>query len=306
MTSKLTVRRALWLGILLAGPIAACGSKAKGLADGLDGTNPGGGSSDDGGGGGAGSSGGSSSGGGGSSVTGGFSEAADGGAGSVLLTADAACAFSTQMGEQQALNAYMMLDYSLSMQMQRQVDGHHDRHQLLRAAADERHLGGSPVFRAADPDGGPVAGLFGLIPAVRRLVRSGRVRAAGHRDCSAARGRQSDHVVARGAHDAQHRDADAARAARRHRSRDDVGQGAPGRRDHRHPGDRRRSERVRLGDLDGEPALAGRGDRGRRASRRRRRSSRSSSASAPRPRTSTASRRRAARAARSSSTRART
>src|SRR5579862_5195723 len=100
MNFRLTVRRAFLLGLIFAGPIAACGSKGSGLT-GIDDTGGNGNgstnASSSGGGSGFGNVGGSSS---GTSAGGsGTFKSSDGGAAmTTLLTADAACAFSTQMG----------------------------------------------------------------------------------------------------------------------------------------------------------------------------------------------------------------
>jgi hypothetical protein len=163
MMSKLTARRAVWLGLLLAGPIAACGSKASGLAGGDDGTGGGGsgGGASSSGGGGGGGSGGGSGGGGSSGAPGTFTESDDGGgASNVLLTADAACAFSTQMGQQQALNAYMMLDYSASMQMQGKWTGVSSAINSFVQQAPSGISVGLQYFALPAPD----SGLLGLIP----------------------------------------------------------------------------------------------------------------------------------------------
>jgi von Willebrand factor type A domain len=111
MTFTSGLERFALVALVVGGSIAACGTKAPGLT-GDDGTGGGGSDDasmageDDSGGGGFGSSSGSfgSSSGGGSS-----------GAAQMAISPDAACASSSQQGEQQALDAYMMLDYSGSM-----------------------------------------------------------------------------------------------------------------------------------------------------------------------------------------------
>jgi hypothetical protein len=117
MAFGLKARRVVWAGLFISGPIAACGTKNQGfsgpgdIAPTQNTPTP----SDSTGGGDNGSSGGGSS--GPPSQTGVFKQM-DAGSGMVApVTRDAACDFSTMSGQQQALNAYMMLDYSASMQM---------------------------------------------------------------------------------------------------------------------------------------------------------------------------------------------
>jgi len=169
MPFKLTVRRTLLTAIIFAGPIAACGSKGGGLT-GDDGSGNGSGSS----GGDNSSSGGlgggsTGSGGGASSSGSGLFKSNDSGAGGTLvLSPDAACAFSSQMGEQQALNAYMMLDYSLSMTMNGKWTGITNAINSFVQQPTSGISVGLQYFAqsAPPPDGGAVAGLFCLIPAV--------------------------------------------------------------------------------------------------------------------------------------------
>ncbi len=165
MISRVTRRRAVWLGLILAGPIAACGSKAGGLTDGLGSSSGGGGSGNgSGGGSGGGGSGGGSGGGGSSGAPGVFTENSDGGQPNVLLTADAACAFSSMMGQQQALNAYMMLDYSLSMQMDGKWTGVSSAINSFVQQPTSGISVGLQYFALPAPDSG--LGLLGLIPAL--------------------------------------------------------------------------------------------------------------------------------------------
>jgi hypothetical protein len=112
MTFRLSAWRVAGPGLVLVGSIGAC-SAAKntgGLPGGDEGAQSVGAddastSSDDGGGGGS----------SGSSSGGAFSGSSSGSSMSGPSSVDAACASSTQKGEQQGLNAYMMLDYSGSM-----------------------------------------------------------------------------------------------------------------------------------------------------------------------------------------------
>ena len=101
MTFRLTFRRAALLGLVFAGPIAACGSKGGGLPGGIDDSTSGNGSSsggDNGSSSGA-SGGGNSSGTASSGGTGVFVQNDSGmTGGTIRLSPDAACAFSSQMG----------------------------------------------------------------------------------------------------------------------------------------------------------------------------------------------------------------
>jgi hypothetical protein len=106
--------RCLTVGLLCVASIAACGStKSAGGLDGVDqgSGSGGGGTGDDGSGSPGDDSTGSGSSSGGGIFSGGGSDAGAGGPSSL----DAACASSSQKGEQQGLNAYMMVDYSGSM-----------------------------------------------------------------------------------------------------------------------------------------------------------------------------------------------
>lgn len=167
MRFRLTVRRALLMGLIFAGPMAACGSKGSGLP-GVDDTNgnasgSGGASSS-----GGGSVGGSSSGGSSSGGSGLFKSNDGGAAMTTVLTPDAACAFSTQMGQQQALNAYMMLDYSASMQMNGKWTGITNAINSFVQQPTSGISVGMQYFAqvAPPPDGGAIAGLFCLIPSL--------------------------------------------------------------------------------------------------------------------------------------------
>jgi hypothetical protein len=169
MIFRLTVRRAVLLGLLAAGPIAACGSKAPGLQGGDDGTSSGGSSGNGSGGDDNGSSGGSSGTSSGVSSGGVFTPSpSSGGTGTIMLSPDAACAFSSQMGQQQALNAYMMLDYSLSMKDSGKWTGVTDAVKSFVQQPTSGISVGLQYFAqpAPPPDAGAAAGLFCLIPAV--------------------------------------------------------------------------------------------------------------------------------------------
>jgi hypothetical protein len=169
MIWRITVRRAALLGLLLAGPVAACGSKVTSLQGGSGGSSGGGGGN--GGSGGASSGSGDDNGGGGSGQSSGgvfMPSTSSGGTGTIMLAPDAACAFSSQMGQQQALNAYMMLDYSLSMKDNGKWTG-------VTAAINsfvQQPTSGISVGlqyfaqSAPPPDAGAAGGLFCLIPAV--------------------------------------------------------------------------------------------------------------------------------------------
>ncbi len=115
MTYRLSTWRVAAAGSVLIGAIAACGSaKDRSLGIGAE-QGPSGGGGDDAS---TGSGDDNSSGGSSGGIPGGSFSGSSGGSSMMGPTsADAACASSTQRGEQQALNAYMMLDYSASMQM---------------------------------------------------------------------------------------------------------------------------------------------------------------------------------------------
>jgi von Willebrand factor type A domain len=167
MRFRLRVRRALLMGLIFAGPAAACGSKGSGLTGVADTAGNGSGSSAASGSGG-GSGGGSSSGGASSGGSGLFKSSDGGAAMTTLLTPDAACAFSTQMGQQQALNAYMMLDYSASMQMNGKWTGITNAINSFVQQPTSGISVGLQYFAqvAPPPDGGAIAGLFCLIPSL--------------------------------------------------------------------------------------------------------------------------------------------
>jgi hypothetical protein len=113
-------------------------------------------------------SGSSSFGGGNSSGSGSFKSTDGGGATTTLLTPDAACAFSTHMGEQQALNAYMMLDYSASMQMNGKWTGITNAINSFVQQPTSGISVGMQYFAqvAPPPDSGAIVGLFCLIPSL--------------------------------------------------------------------------------------------------------------------------------------------
>jgi hypothetical protein len=117
MTFRVNGWRVAAAGLVCIGSIAACSAGKTAGLPGDDGSGDGNGSGS---GGdtfgdastGGGSNGGSSS---GSGSGGSFTGSSSGGSTSAPISADAACASSSQKGEQQGLNAYMMLDYSGSM-----------------------------------------------------------------------------------------------------------------------------------------------------------------------------------------------
>jgi len=162
MAFGLRARRVAWAGLFLTGPIAACGTKNGGF------TSPGGiaptqndtpsdsdsstSSGDNG-----------SSGGGGSgppSQTGVF-KPTDAGSGVVTpVTRDAACDFSTMSGQQQALNAYMMLDYSESMTMMGKWTGVTSAINSFVMQPTSGISVGLQYFSQPKPDAGALAGLI--------------------------------------------------------------------------------------------------------------------------------------------------
>jgi von Willebrand factor type A domain len=116
MAYRLSGWRVASAGSILVGSIVACGS-TKGTGSLIGGGDepgslaPGGDDAS------TGSSGDDLGGGSGSSSGGAFSGSSSGGTTMGPTSADAACAASSMTGQQQGLNAYMMLDYSASMQM---------------------------------------------------------------------------------------------------------------------------------------------------------------------------------------------
>jgi hypothetical protein len=157
-----SARLAIATGIVLGAPVAAC-SSAKGPGymagsvnptptatpgDDDSGTTPIPGTTS-----------GSSSGG----VAGGFTQTYSDAGNVGPSTVDAACAFSEHMGEQQALDAYMMLDYSASMQMDGKWTG---VTAAINSFVGQTTLTGISVglqyFGLPDPDAGTGGGgLFG-------------------------------------------------------------------------------------------------------------------------------------------------
>jgi hypothetical protein len=117
MAFRLSAWRVAMSGLVCFAAIGACSSAQKnGLPGGDNGAGGGSGGGDtfgDASTGGGGSGGGSS----GSGPVGAFSGSSSGMTVNLPISADAACASSVQKGEQQGLNAYMMLDYSGSMMM---------------------------------------------------------------------------------------------------------------------------------------------------------------------------------------------
>jgi len=160
-----SARLAIGTGLILAGPIAACSSgKGPGFTPGTvnptptptatagdddSGTTPV-----------VGTTSGSSGGGG---VTGGFTptipDAGIGGPSSI----DAACAYSEHMGQQQALDAYMMLDYSASMTMDGKWTG---VTAAINSFVGQTSVTGISVglqyFALPNPDAGGGGGVFGI------------------------------------------------------------------------------------------------------------------------------------------------
>ncbi len=162
MSLTFSARMAIGTGLVLAGPIAACSSsKTPGFMPG--GVNPtpvntAGAGDDESDTPVVGTSGNSSSGGGGQFMH----TYSDGGNVTGPSTVDAACAFSEHMGEQQALDAYMMLDYSASMQMDGKWTG---VTAAINSFVGQTTLTGISVglqyFGLPDPDAGTGGGLFG-------------------------------------------------------------------------------------------------------------------------------------------------
>jgi hypothetical protein len=114
MAFRLNAWRAAAAGLVFIGAVVACSSNKTSGLPGDDGNGNGNGSGAD-------TFGDASTGGGdnggssGSGSGGAFTGSSSGSSVSGPISADAACASSTQQGEQQGLNAYMMLDYSGSM-----------------------------------------------------------------------------------------------------------------------------------------------------------------------------------------------
>jgi hypothetical protein len=157
-----SARRVVGAGLILAGPIAACSSSKGGgfPTDGTHGVDP---NQGNGGGADAGSgpvvSGSGSS--GAADPTGSFTHNySDAGNAAAPSSADAACASSEQMGKQQGLNAYMMLDYSASMQMSGKWTGVTSAINSFVAQPTSGISVGLQYFGLPDPDAG--ANPFGL------------------------------------------------------------------------------------------------------------------------------------------------
>jgi Mg-chelatase subunit ChlD len=153
-------------GLVLAGPIAAC-SSPKGTSFSSSGSsasvNPSEGSGSNGSDSDAGSSSPNGSGSGSSSgdnPIGQFVHTYSDAGNSGPNSADAACAFSSQMGKQQGLDAYMMLDYSGSMQMDGKWTGVTGAINSFVAQPTTGISVGLQYFGLPDPDAG--TGLFGL------------------------------------------------------------------------------------------------------------------------------------------------
>ena len=149
-------------GLIFAGAIAACSSsKGGGFAtDGTHSINPDQGGDAD-----AGSgpmvSGGSGSSSSGSGPVGQFTHTySDAGNAAAPSSADAACASSQQMGKQQGLDAYMMLDYSASMQMDGKWTGVTSAINSFVAQPTSGISVGLQYFGLPDPDAG--ANPFGI------------------------------------------------------------------------------------------------------------------------------------------------
>jgi von Willebrand factor type A domain len=154
MAFRLNAWRVAAAGLIFVGSIGACSSRKGGGLPGDDGTEPGGGSGEtfgdaSTGGGGNGGGGGSS----GSSSGGAFSGGSSGAAASAPISADAACASSVQKGEQQGLNAYIMLDYSGSM-VGKKWTGVTDAINSFVGQATSGISVGLQYFGLPDPDGG--------------------------------------------------------------------------------------------------------------------------------------------------------
>jgi Mg-chelatase subunit ChlD len=165
MGLRFNARLVVGLGVLLGVPIAAaCSSKSGSFSSG-DGNNSSihpTESADSDGGGGAGPFGNSSGNSNNGNPNGQFVQSTDAGTISGPSTIDAACAFSTQMGQQQGLNAYMMLDYSASMTMDNKWPGVTGAINSFIQQPTSGISVGMQYFAVANPD----AGLFGLIPVV--------------------------------------------------------------------------------------------------------------------------------------------
>ena len=216
MISRVTLRRAVWLGLVLAGPIAAtAGPRPSGLTDGLGGSSGGGGSGNSSGGGGGSGGGGSGGGSGGRGKR--WRDRACSPRARTAQHIRASCSrptqparSSTMMGQQQgAQRVPMMLDYSASMQMDgKWTERHEAPSSSFVQQPTKRHLRRSPVFPCARPrpDSRESGDCSGLIPALGRLVRSGHLRPARHRrslPCRASVPRSRRQLAM---HDPQHGD----------------------------------------------------------------------------------------------------
>ena len=184
--------RGLQVGLVLAASVAACAAK-KDNGDFSDTNGNGGGGGSGGASSGGDDNGGASSGGSGSGGGNGLFNDTSKDA-SIAIAFDAACATSTQTGQQQGLNAYMMLDYSGSMKMDNKWTG---VTAAINSFVGEPSSGisvGMQYFGLpnTDADAGSILG-----DPHRRFLRPEHLRDAGHRDRALAGGREHDHPVAR-------------------------------------------------------------------------------------------------------------
>jgi len=164
MAFSLRAKRAVWVGLVVAGPIAACSAKT-----GFDGSilpnNPLPADDSDSGGSSSGSpgviSGSSGNSSGNPGIIGTFMQMEAGPPeAAAALTRDAACDFSTMSGQQQLLDAYMMLDYSQSMTMDGKWQGVTD---AITSFVQQPTTGisvGLQYFSQPLPDAGALAGLI--------------------------------------------------------------------------------------------------------------------------------------------------
>jgi hypothetical protein len=165
MSLSLRARRLVWAGLILAGPVAACSAKSSTYPVGnINPGTPEENETSDGGGGSSGSASGITTSGSSGSNTGTPGIFVPMEAAAPIMTApltrDAACDFSTMSGQQQALNAYMMLDYSASMQMQGKWTG---ITAAINSFVDQPTSGisvGLQYFSQPKPDAGVLAGLI--------------------------------------------------------------------------------------------------------------------------------------------------
>jgi hypothetical protein len=167
MTVRVSAKWVVALGAVLAGPIAACSASKGGSfssGGGNGGVHPTEGDGDDA------SAPNFGSGSTGGSGGGGLFMQTDAGIISGPSTFDAACAFSTQMGQQQGLDAYMMLDYSASMLESGKWTGVSSAINSFIAQPTSGISVGLQYFALPDADGGGIVSGLGALGTLINMI----------------------------------------------------------------------------------------------------------------------------------------